>query len=154
MSKFSYTKCQYESADTKVECDVWYSSEEDQKFCILHRNTINASLAAAGINKESYIEHRDKKAKFCYEMSLDELDKHISEIERIIELEKSNLMTARAVRADKIEKLTDDEREVRRRIKTPKAIQAPLTAKGKAIEDLMKKLKINKETAIMMLEDD
>lgn len=151
-----YLRCIYESEDTKVQCDSWFNSADGGSMCILHRNPISTHLAAIGINKEEYIEHRDAQAKICYEMTLPEIEEHISKIERVIEIERTNLLTARAVKSDKVNKLTEEERAERRKIKTPKLILEPAVKKNSMKTDpvkyLMEKNGWTEEMAKMMLD--
>lgn len=114
-----YYRCRYITDDTKNQCAVWYDSKEHASLCHLHRDASSVTLATMEINRESYILQRDNAAKLCYEMNLEELEVHISTIEKAIEFEKTNLMTARAVKMDKLENLTEDERKERRKIVTP-----------------------------------
>lgn len=162
MSVYNYIRCHYESTDTKVQCDCWFDSSSydrekpESKYCIIHRDAISTELAVLGVNKETYIETRDKEAKFCYEMSFEELEKHISEVEKVIEFERTKLLTARAVKSDKLEKMTDDERKERRKIKTPSVVLEPLKPKKVSVKDnpvkyLMQQMTITEKQARTML---
>lgn len=126
-----YLRCQYET-DDKVQCDSWFPGTEHAQLCMIHRDPISTHLAAIGINKENYITHRDEQAKICFAMTLAELEEHIAKVERVIELERTNLSTANAVKSDKLNKLTEEERAERRKIKTPQFVLEPKAKKTSA----------------------
>ena len=110
----NYVRCNY-VPDGGQQCDHWITPGPR---CPLHINHVSASAASNGINTQSYLEIRNSEAQLCYQMSLEELDAHIAKLEGVIEQEKAKSQSARAVRADKIDKLSEEEREVRRKIKT------------------------------------
>lgn len=143
-----YIRCHYVSDDS-IECASWFPRGEGN-LCIVHRGIVSSTLAANGHNKEQYIGAR-KEA----ELSLREringktpqescgiLDAHIAGIEKIIEEQKLLALTARALRSEVIEGLSDEERQIRRRMKVPKS-EAKVKSSGKLIgtdEDKIKKL--------------
>lgn len=120
MSDNSYTRCRY-IPDSGIQCETWFRRDPENNpsyLCPLHINQISPKLAAQDENKTPYLEIRNKEAQSCYAMTLTELDAHINGLERILEEQKAKVHAARAVRVDKIDKLTEEERDVRRKIRT------------------------------------
>lgn len=122
-----YIRCHYVSED-KIECASWFPRGEGN-LCIVHRGVISTSMAANGINKEQYIGAR-KEAELSLREKLEgktpqeccnTLDAHIASIEKIIEEQKLLALTARAIRSEVIEGLSEEERQIRRRMKVPKS---------------------------------
>lgn len=163
----SYRRCRYFDPEG-IECDTWFpfteveslATAEDirQYYCVNHRDVVSTDLAANGVNKATYIEKRKIEETLCFKMTLDELDAHIAGIEVIIEQEKLKAMTARAVKRQKIEDLTEDEREERRKIKTPRQVdpdkvkKSPgVTLKSNPLKYMIQKNGLSRENAISML---
>lgn len=157
----SYIRCQFIGSDN-IECEVWFDEEEHAKFCILHRDIISEASAARGDNKDRYFEIRKQEEIFCDQMSNEALDEHIASIEKHIALEKTRLLTARAKKSDRIAKMTEEEREVLRKIKVSgpivpkkdKTPRHPVTAsiKNDPVKYLMQKLNCTEEQARKMLD--
>lgn len=122
-----YIRCHYVSDDS-IECASWFPRGEGN-LCIVHRGTISSALAANGHNKEQYIgarkeietSLREKINGKTAQESCGILDAHIASIEKIIEEQKLLALTARALRSEVIEGLSDEERQIRRRMKVPKS---------------------------------
>jgi len=122
-----YIRCHYVSDDS-IECASWFPRGEGN-LCIVHRGTISTSLASNGHNKAEYIgarkdaelSLRDKIKDKTAQESCNILDAHIAGIEKIIEEQKLLALTARALRSEVIEGLSDEERQIRRRMKVPKS---------------------------------
>jgi hypothetical protein len=96
--------------------------------------------------KQSYIDKSNDERAFAAEMSLDQLDDHIATLQFQFEEARRALFSARAVRQDKLDKLTEDERRERRKIEIAKEvkIKVPREPKPKtAQEKLAKTLKTN-----------
>lgn len=122
-----YIRCHYVSDDS-IECASWFPRGEGN-LCIVHRGMVSTSLAANGHNKPEYIS-KVKEVELSLRAKLDGkttqescsiLDAHIAGIERIIEEQKLLALTARALRSEVIEGLSDEERQIRRRMKVPKS---------------------------------
>jgi hypothetical protein len=118
MSNNGYHRCEYPpDVNGGRECEVWFPSEEG-RLCIMHRNSAGPELAHLDESlKSEYIRLRNEQSVLCHKMSLDELDIHIAGIEKVIENERTKLLAARAKRSDKLQLLSDEEREERRKIK-------------------------------------
>jgi hypothetical protein len=120
-----YIRCHYTSPEG-IECASWFPRGEGN-LCIVHRGIVSTSLASNGIAKEEYIGAR-KEAETSLRARLQGLDSqaqcnlldaHIAGIEKIIEEQKTLALTARAIRSEVIEGLSEDERQIRRRMKVP-----------------------------------
>lgn len=114
----AYHRCEYPpDLNGGRECEVWYPSEEGS-LCVLHRGTVSVSLINADESlKGEYIRIRNEQAAQCHQMTLEQLDEHIAGIEKVIENERTKLLTARAKRSAKLQDLSDEERAERRKIK-------------------------------------
>ena len=118
-----YLRCAFESVDG-TECQSWFPSHEGT-LCIIHRGINSAVLASNGINKAEFIAETNDEQKSLRELiagkSANEacslLDAHIAKLEKIIEAEKNKYYSARAIRAEVIEGLSEEERQIRRRAK-------------------------------------
>lgn len=120
-----FFRCQY-TDDSGMQCEKWFDAAKKPdptliKFCPDHDGIIGEKLAADPDVKERYIDLVNGHRKIVAEMNIDEIDEHIAGLEKLIEAERTKLLTSRAVRAEKIDKLTDEEREVRRSIKLERA---------------------------------
>lgn len=96
-----------------------------------------------------YIDARNAEIKYCHEMTIDELDIHIAMIETQIAELKVKFYSARGVRGDKIEKLSDTERAARREWKAANVNEPKAkTVKSKdPVTHLGSKLGVNKADA-------
>jgi len=153
MSVGDYTRCAY-IPDGGQQCDNWFKRQTDNRameFCPLHEGMISPTLAAKDVNKQTYIEIRNAEVTLCASMTFEELDAHIAELERVIEVEKAKLYSSRGVRADKLDKLSEEEREVRRKIRVEKQEEAKLpkkpTIKNDPIKFFMATFNITEEEA-------
>lgn len=130
----SYQRCEFISPTSGLQCEVWFphkDREYDDKGNMLpilcDDCTLNAAAQLNGSNavKATYIEAKNVQREFCYKFfenhSFDEglalLDAHIAKIEAEIENQKVVRDSARAVRAEKMANLSEEERERRRKIK-------------------------------------
>lgn len=123
-----YIRCEYISPTTNEQCEVWFPFKE-RKFKDGHALPVlcddcakSPNASATPQQKTQYIETINIQRKFCENMTLDELDVHIAKITAAIEDQKVCLNAARAVRADRISKLSDEERNERRKYKIQKAL--------------------------------
>jgi hypothetical protein len=93
---------------------------------------IGATLAANGVNKDQYIDARrvaetslrEKIQGKTAQEQCNIIDAHIAGIEKIIEEQKILSFTARAVRAEVIEGMTEEDRQIRRNMKVPRSVKA------------------------------
>jgi uncharacterized small protein (DUF1192 family) len=109
----SYYRCLHFD-DSSAQCETWARSIDgaENKYCSAHDGSISHPE-----KKEVYIDLLNAERRLCFAMTLEELDTHIAGIEKEIERLKASLLSSRATRAEKIDKLSDDEREQRRKIK-------------------------------------
>jgi hypothetical protein len=145
----SYARCHYISPDG-LECEQWFKSNGELSLCPVHAGSVSASMASNGINKDPYIEKRNA-AQFSLLTATEGMstvaeklayyDQHIAGIERVIEEQKILVLTARAVRQNELEKLSDTEREARRKIRTPKIETAARVKRSSSANDMGKELK-------------
>jgi len=114
-----FFRCNYID-DSGMQCDTWSES----KICVNHTGIISPRTSAVPGLKEPYMEVVNAERALVYKMSLEEIDAHIAGIDKIIELERTKLLTSRAVRSEKIDKLSDEERAVRRATTASRAVSA------------------------------
>lgn len=141
----SYVRCRYISPDG-LECETWFPHSETTIFCPVHIGSVSLSLAANGIAKDSYIEKRNNAQLNLLEatkdMSVNDAlayyDQHIAGIEKVIEEQKMLVSTARALRQNELEKLSESERAERRKIQTPRVAREK---KASSANELGKEMK-------------
>lgn len=142
MNQPSFTRCRYVS-DDGLECEKWFqptpemNSGKDPRFCELHRGIVSPSTITTTDNtKSQYIEVRNQEVALVVDMTLEQIDAHIAGLEKQLELLKTRVISSRAVRADKIEKLTDEERAARKKIhvERPATNDKPKAAKPASIK--------------------
>jgi hypothetical protein len=140
-----YKRCQYVSPEG-IECEVWFPLADGEIYCEkYHRGIPSVSDEANGEQKQLYIDLCNAERNLCATMTLDQLDAHIATIEAAIEAfmakEKPKRNTARAVRAEKLEALTEDQRRERRKIKLAKEVK-----EGRKVLSKPSKPRIKRET--------
>lgn len=158
-----FVRCQF-VPDNGLECETWFKvvEGEQSKLCPAHSGIIAENLAAQPEHKGAYIEIVNAQRALVHKMTLEEIDAHIAGIEKIIELERTKLLTARAVRGEKIDNLSDEEREVRRQYrvekqkaepkpKVPKETKKVASMKADPIGHLMAAHNLTREAAMKML---
>lgn len=144
MSNIPYRRCHY--IDERGEqCETWFPAVDTNKLCPAHGKIItpNGKLNQVDEIKVKYIDLVNDERHYCYhflsgesqnqsqelihEFKDDEsgtifekLDAHIAFIEKVIEDMKARLHSARAVRAEKLDELTEEERKVLRSQKIDK----------------------------------
>lgn len=147
-----YIRCHYSSDN--LECSNWFPRGEGN-LCIVHRAAISTTLAGNGINKPEYIgarkteelSLRDLIAGKTSQEACSLLDEHIAKIELIIEEQKVKYLTARAVRSEVIEGLSDEERQVRRRMK----VSSPTSSEPKEKKSSKKLGNMNQDEMIQSM---
>jgi hypothetical protein len=114
-----YTRCQYISPSGQ-ECDEWYE-KDGINYCPKYHRAI-PNVANGG--KQNFIELQNAERTFCAHMTFEQLEEHIkateATIEKFVQTEKTKLFTARAIRAERLESMNEDERRELRKIKTPR----------------------------------
>ena len=142
-----YIRCHFINSENNVQCESWHS-KGDGDMCPVHIGFVSSTLAANGIAKDEYISARkDIEQSLRARLSgLDEqascnlLDAHIAGIEKIIEEQKIISLTARAIRSEMIEGMSESDRQIRRNMKVPKSAESkPKTVRIKGSpEDMLK----------------
>jgi len=128
-----YMRCEYISPNSGQQCEVWFPSIERQKdnsgnlLPILCPDC--AKIANPSTQKTAYIEAVNVQKLYCYKMfekGIEEgfslLDEHIAKIEAAIQEQKDLLWSARAVRAEKEQSLSESEYNERRKYKVKVAV--------------------------------
>lgn len=162
MAMPSFTRCRYVS-DTGLECEKWFqptdsmNNGQEPRHCELHRGMISERTSPNDESKQRFIDLKNEEIKLCIGMSIEELDTHIAGIEKQIELLRMRTMSARSVRVDKIDKLTDEERKERQKIRvqnpaTNDKPKAKTSIKKDPIQHLMDKFGMSREQALKMME--
>jgi len=123
-----YIRCHYINSENGIQCESWHSVA-DGDMCPVHVGMVSSVLAANGINRDEYISAR-KVAETSLRARLQGLDAqaqcnlidaHIAGIEKIIEEQKLLSLTARAIRSEVIEGMSEEDRQIRRNMKVPKS---------------------------------
>lgn len=130
----SYTRCAYFNENSQ-QCEVWFEKDESVTglpLCDEHKRMTDPSLGDE--QKKLYIDVVNDHKKFCYQMTVEELDLHIAGIEREIEAIKTKLFATRSVRAEKLDNLTENQRKERRKIKVDSAVREEAKKKKPTIK--------------------
>jgi|SRR5882724_5022926 len=140
-----YRRCIYLS-ETGLQCESYFEALDDNKLCPSHRE-VNSPSAKNGITDEQkvrYIDLVNDERKYCYHFLdgtsqnqdqelifqfkddesgtvFEKLDRHIAFLEKVLEDVKARHQSSRAVRAEKLNNLTEEERKELRKIKIEKA---------------------------------
>lgn len=122
------------------QCETWFKAEGSNKLCEEHQIFLRSrptELAAEPTEKAKYIDLVNEQIKICALMNFDELETHISGIEKLIEAEKTKLYAARANLRQKLDDLSDEERKSRLSHKLNKTIRSETseTARTSAKKD-------------------
>jgi hypothetical protein len=126
------------------QCETWFKEENGQKLCDEHRVFLRSKpeelKPQEPTEKTKYIDLVNEQIKICALMNLDELEQHISGLEKLLETEKTKLYAARANLRQKLDDLSDEERKVRLSHKLNKTIREP---KSESIKTSAKKDPVN-----------
>lgn len=130
-----YIRCHFIDASNGVQCESWHS-KGDGDLCPVHHGFISSTLAANGINKDEYVSARKDIEQSLRarlngldaQASCNLLDAHIAGIEKIIEEQKIISLTARAIRSEMIEGMSESDRQIRRNMKIPSSAKASTKA--------------------------
>lgn len=116
-----FVRCRFISDTSGLECEETFpvfEGDSGRLLCDLHKNIISPTLAAElNENKSQYVAHRNEHAAFCAHMTLNELDRHVADLDEKIEKLKSHYFAARGVRQSKLADLSEDESRERQKIK-------------------------------------
>jgi len=133
---------------------------DGEKFCPKYHRGIPATNGN-DLQKQTYIDACNKVRSIAATLSFEQLDEHIQKLEAEFEELKATLkrdiLQYRAVRSERIEKMTEDERRELRKIKIQHEVHSKKQAepKPKTIEGkLAKVLKTSESTAKDMLSMD
>lgn len=181
-----YRRCFYLD-DRGQQCDAWFPAVDDNKLCGPDKNNHRALINVNGhINEPEtpkYIDLVNDERRYCYHFLdgtsqnqsqtlihefkddqdgtiFEKLDSHIAFIEKIIEDMKARLHSARAVRAEKLDELSEEERKHLRTLKIDKQVREKVekqklpSFKVDPIGFLSKKNSMSKTDASALLEMD
>jgi hypothetical protein len=175
-----YRRCFYID-DRGQQCDTWFPAIDDNKLCNPHREIITPGKNGNEEAKVKYIDLVNDERLYCYHFLngeaqnqsqtlihefkddaegtiFEKLDSHIAFIEKVIEDMKARLHSSRAVRTEKLDELTEEERKHLRSIKIDKVfrpgkVKAP-SFKADPVGFLASKNKMSKTDASNLLEMD
>lgn len=156
MASTSYRRCLYID-DAGLECERWFDANDTpERNCENHRGILPSDQPMT--DKKAYIDFVNEQQALCSKMSFDELDAHIASLEKAIEDQRTRLLASRAVRTQKLDKLTDEERAERKKYKIEKAVQAARpkapTMKADPVKAMMAKYpKLSEAQVRALLED-
>jgi len=144
MSK-GYTRCEFMSPSTGLQCEIWFESQErqhDSAGSLLPLYCPDHSNGNLETDKTQYIETKNIAREFCYQMfekcsqeeGFNKLDAHIAKIEAEIENQKVVLYAAKAVRQEKLQNLSEDERKERLKYRVRKSESSIPTEKKETLK--------------------
>jgi|ERR1035441_3518916 hypothetical protein len=175
-----YRRCFYLD-ERGVQCDSWFPAVDSKKLCPAHSEIIGTSSKVNEEAKVKYIDLVNDERKYCYHFLsgeaqnqsqdlihefkddsegsvFEKLDTHIAFIEKVIEDMKARLHSARAVKSEKLDELSEEERKELRKIKIDKAFkpekEKTKSFKADPVEFLSKKQGMSKEDASALLNMD
>jgi hypothetical protein len=122
----SYFRCTHMNEQGQ-QCDNWFKAEGTNKLCEEHQVFLRVrpeDPTRIDEEKPAYIDLVNEQINVCAKMNLDELEQHISSLERALETEKTKLYAARANLRQKLDDLSDDERKIRLSHKISKSINS------------------------------
>lgn len=145
--------------ESGLQCETWFSFDEtqtDQRLCQAHSELITPSRAAQDTEiKVQYIDLVNSKRVEVYKMSFDEIDAHVLSLEKELEQVKIALYTTRAVKREKLEQLSEEERKQLRAIKVEKSVTSDKvkvpSIKADPVAHLMKKHNLTEAQAKALL---
>ena len=115
------------------QCDTWFKAVDKNKLCPSHREIISPARNGNEQSSQNYIDLVNDERKYCYHFLdgssqnqsqtliyefkddsegtvFDKLDSHIAFIEKVIEDMKARLHSAREVKLEKLDALSESER--------------------------------------------
>jgi activator of HSP90 ATPase len=125
-----YDRCQHISPQG-VECNEWFQIQDNEKYCPFHLEqhtpTDQQTSIIPELTPETHKDRWNRIAATCYEMSMDELEAHLKEreenLQRVLQYHNTELSAIRAVKGDRIQKMSAQERRARQR--APKHTNKP-----------------------------
>lgn len=177
-----YRRCHY--IDNRGEqCETWFPAVDTNKLCAPHSQIISPSPRNGNDEaKVRYIDLVNDERAYCYHFLsgesqnqsqtlihefkddsegtiFEKLDSHIAFIEKVIEDMKARLHSARAVRTEKLDELSESERAHLRTLKIDKEFkkkekEKPISFKADPIGFLAKKNSMSKTDASALLDMD
>jgi hypothetical protein len=97
------------------QCDKWFDVKEPFPYCSVHRALPSTSIHADQSQIGLYIDNANGQRNLCADMNIIQLDEHIRGLERqrdeFFATVIQDLKHARAVRTEKINQLTEDQRK-------------------------------------------
>jgi len=129
MGNNSWERCQYVSPQGE-ECDVWFQVDGKGHLCPKYHRNLSVTE-----NKENFISLMNSERDLCYKMSNEDLEQHITsleaKIEEFLQTERTKLASARAVRAERYQKMSAEERKELQKIKVSDPNGKKPTAKSR-----------------------
>jgi hypothetical protein len=158
MSQF-HAQCRFCNSDG-FRCSNFYEISgarptANELFCSTHKEVDSTEYlryaSLDGTIKQSYMGHVNSEREACCEMSEAKLDDHIAYWEAIIANARTMLMTARSVKADRLDKMSEEERIARRKIKViPRANSTNKKSDSKSAAQPQKKTMKNDPVGYLM----
>jgi hypothetical protein len=163
-----------------IQCDTWFDAVDSRKLCPAHAEIITPGKNGNEESKVKYIDLVNDERKYCYHFLngesqnqsqklifeftddaegsvFEKLDNHIAFIEKVLEDMKARLHSARAVKSEKLDELSEEERKKLREHKIARATTEPQEKKASFKKDPIASLGkhgISADKAKMMLEID
>ena len=126
------------------QCDVYFQAIDSNKLCPAHREVFNGKSKTEE-SKVRYIDLVNDERKYCYHFQdgtaqsqsqdlifqfkddedgtvFEKIDKHIAFLDKVIEDLKARHSTARQVRVEKLDQLSEEERKILREHKIERAV--------------------------------
>src|SRR5487761_238747 len=181
-----YRRCFYLD-ERGQQCEAWFAAETEDKLCPAHRGIAIITNGENKINKIKYIDLANNARAYAYHFRdgrtqeqnqelifqfkddmdgsiFEKLDHHLAFLECVLQDIKIKLSETRAVKTEKMNDLTEDQREELRKIKIEKIFKTPdkipsmkkdpiaylMKTKGMSEEDAKKQLSLDPEELIAM----
>jgi len=176
-----YRRCFYID-DRGQQCEEWFAAIDANKLCLAHRELITPNGRVSEDNKVKYIDLVNDERAYCYHFIdgskqeqkqtlifeyqddsegsvFEKIDAHIAFIEKVLEDMKARLHSARAVRSEKLDSLSEEERKTLRATRIHKELtknpeKKTPSFKSDPIAFLSKKQNMSKEDASDLLSMD
>lgn len=143
-----YRRCFYMD-ERGSQCEEWFPAVDDTKLCKMHQEIASPGSRNGETeeNKIKYIDLVNDERKYCYHFAdgasqhqtqdlifqfkddtdgtvFEKIDRHLAFLDKVIEDLKARRQTARAVRGEKMDALSEEQRKELRKIKIEKAVAA------------------------------
>jgi hypothetical protein len=123
------------------QCDSWYLFvDEDHKLCAEHAGILptNNTPIPDNNSKSEYITLLNEQRLYCYQMTDDQLEEHIARIDAEIAIWKAKGLTARAIKTERFEKMTEEELAERRKFVINRAVETSERKTAKQVKPSLK----------------